>query len=627
VTLSALMAGACDANRTTIFRQTLLDEGHTLVTDAQQRIITNTDVGDYGLRHPGQLKPRRVVCLEPSPDVAQIFSDALSFAVKTGAPNGPSGQAGYATTTSLGQLVERLATIQLLRDELSYLCRAYANGSVSTTTYTLRLSRLDKKMVTLLMGEMAAGAFGRDLLTLASATQAAIKPTGSGPDISAAKGALDTASDDLKTKQEAYDAALNALAANPGDANLQSQLKVEQKAYEASLGTFNRKNAEFVRLTLQNASAGASSSAGVGLGGIGGGALSERAKIANEITRLQRNYLDEDDLGTMVAACISATDRLSAEETNATELDAALAKLNDEASGLKANLEVLTTEIAKKNAGIAENEKIKEDIEAREKELFDKNKALEAEQTEETPELKKDKAHRASLNSSIFSIARDLNRVFGRIIALREQARRPGSDEASSSALQKEIQTAENKQDELELKLRSLQDQLRVVDDRIERTENRNKLEIQANNDELERLRKRRTDVSESLKELRDSLPNHDRKLAETRAKHDANRAEYKRLSDKNDNKDASAFAGWCRANLKTINTMIHTQHMSQFRLRELEIKEETRQAGFRLCQAVMTQGEKADNDAKAYCSNFLASSSVQMNAAILEEQLPAPTR
>ena len=51
------------------------------------------------------------------------------------------------------------------------MCRSYANGAVSATTYTVRLSRLDKKMITMLAAEGIAGTLpgsGTTVLGIAS---------------------------------------------------------------------------------------------------------------------------------------------------------------------------------------------------------------------------------------------------------------------------------------------------------------------------------------------------------------------------------------------------------------------------------------------------------------------------
>ena len=148
---SAVLLCNC-ANLNSIYRTTDFDRGTSVVTDAKQRLIINRESkpDEYFV---GRRNPDRIVCAEPSPDVANSVSTALSLAIQSAGQTGNiGGSLGLSSTTAIAQLGERIATIQLLRDELADLCRSYANGAVSATSYTLRLSRLDDKMVTLLMG-------------------------------------------------------------------------------------------------------------------------------------------------------------------------------------------------------------------------------------------------------------------------------------------------------------------------------------------------------------------------------------------------------------------------------------------------------------------------------------------
>jgi hypothetical protein len=148
-----------------------------LVTTAAVRGVYSTPVATDGF---GRIEPSRVLCAEPSPDVASAISSGLGAALTAAAqePGGPegavSGSFASSRAQSIAQLGERLATMQLLRDGLYRACEAYANGAVTPATYTLIVSRIDDLMVTLLSTEIAGGAFGRELAALGgSATGAA----------------------------------------------------------------------------------------------------------------------------------------------------------------------------------------------------------------------------------------------------------------------------------------------------------------------------------------------------------------------------------------------------------------------------------------------------------------------
>ena len=152
-----------------------LSQNQSLAIDAQQRVVTNVVL-------PAGQERTRVVCAEPSPDVAAAIAKSLgaSLAAAVTPPAGGTavearGELARSYAQKLTQLGERTNTIQLLRDSLYRACEAYANGAISKTTYALLLSRYDSLAVTLAMGELAAGAFGRPLATAGVETTATTK--------------------------------------------------------------------------------------------------------------------------------------------------------------------------------------------------------------------------------------------------------------------------------------------------------------------------------------------------------------------------------------------------------------------------------------------------------------------
>lgn len=167
-TTAMVVLAACGS---TVNQVRVLDGGNTLVTSADLRVINRVKVTSDDAR--GRIKPEYVTCAEPSPDVAKAVAAAFELAGKAKAEGLPQGikpelalAISQSRAESVAQLGERLATIQLLRDGLYRACEAYANGAISETTYAVMLSRYDDTMVTMLMGEFAAGAFGRSLATL-----------------------------------------------------------------------------------------------------------------------------------------------------------------------------------------------------------------------------------------------------------------------------------------------------------------------------------------------------------------------------------------------------------------------------------------------------------------------------
>jgi len=160
------------------FEKASLNRGDepSFIMDAKQRVITNIDIVNKSVA--GQVLPKRIVCAEPSPDVASAFAEALQASIsKKDGEEETGATLSRSTAENVAALGERFATIQLLRDMAYRNCEAYANGSINATSYTISNSRLHKTIVTLLASEMMAGAFGRTLPTAAADAN-----TGSGED-------------------------------------------------------------------------------------------------------------------------------------------------------------------------------------------------------------------------------------------------------------------------------------------------------------------------------------------------------------------------------------------------------------------------------------------------------------
>lgn len=258
--------------------------GKVFDTDATVRLASYVDVspGGYDAR-TRSIRPNTIVCPEPSPDVAKAIQLALSASANMG--NGKSSEVGMAYAESLMQLGKRIATVQLLRDELSDLCRNYANGAISGATYTIRLSRLDKKMVTLLSSEAAAGALADSARALTGSSSLSKK--GNAAEIDAAQKAVKTASDALQLAVE--NAKKSATEANMG--------AVSQAA--TALNTANDQLAKAIAnngLALRaEGQAPASFASGVSM------------TINTEtIEEIQENFIRADDSSTIIDACLTS---------------------------------------------------------------------------------------------------------------------------------------------------------------------------------------------------------------------------------------------------------------------------------------------------------------------------------
>jgi hypothetical protein len=130
-----------------------------VATDSRVRVIAEKQIGVWSTT--GVVDPKTIVCTEPSPDVATTLANSLGLGVSVFGRGSASITAQQVE--GLVQLGERTAAIQLIRDKMYQTCLAYSNGAITGTTYSLVMNRLDDAIVTLSLGDSAAGAFGRKL--------------------------------------------------------------------------------------------------------------------------------------------------------------------------------------------------------------------------------------------------------------------------------------------------------------------------------------------------------------------------------------------------------------------------------------------------------------------------------
>lgn len=255
----------------------------SLLVDAQHRAILNVPLND-GDWSTGQVRPRRVFCAEASPDVAIAVNRAFGADVAVnvaGQGNGSLG-ADYSRNERVAQLAERLATIQLLRDGLYQACQAYANGAINSTTYAVLISGIDDTLVTTLMGEMAAGAFGRSGAALGTNL-----PTATAQ---ALQERLTQARDKYETASRALATARNGSPQPAEITRLEGEERRALQEYQAALNDV--------------AAAGSAAM----------GAIASRADqgVAHELNLMHANFLQSSDgMQSLMIACIMALDRTS----------------------------------------------------------------------------------------------------------------------------------------------------------------------------------------------------------------------------------------------------------------------------------------------------------------------------
>jgi hypothetical protein len=299
-------------------------------TDAKQRVVTASPVEGHA-RFFGYIAPKQIVCAEPSPDVAQAVSASLAASIEAAVKKlevGGEGSAALAlaTSDSIAQLGERLGTIQLLRDQAYRACEAYSNGAISSTTYTLMMSRLDRTMTTLLLGEMAAGAFGRRLASISGSASSSVFPR-----LDDLKKALD----EVENAKKEADAAkskkmdLEKQLADAEKAANESPTDENKKKVESLKGQVNDANGEVTAAELRRSSAERAlrerslSAVASGQALADAGQLSSQAVRASGTTLvdLQRQAFDVNELAAVLDACITATDRIELPEESRKRLE------------------------------------------------------------------------------------------------------------------------------------------------------------------------------------------------------------------------------------------------------------------------------------------------------------------
>ncbi|WP_198244067.1 hypothetical protein [methane-oxidizing endosymbiont of Gigantopelta aegis] len=286
------------------------DKNAFYATDSRLRLIVNSTPSIFSL--PGLVDPKRIVCTEPSPDVATVLANSFGFGINV------LGYGNAALTTAqaegLIQLGERTASIQLLRDKMYQSCLAYQNGAISGTTYSLIMTKLDDTIITLMLGEVAAGAFGRSLGGIGTEANAEASAAMSGLpgelkniDESGAKIAdknqkIDTLEDEVKALEDEVKA-------------LETTTPVEAGRIEAKKATLETKNTELAKTKaerdallqiIQSTAQTASKSVAKVNKLVTGGSIGQNpgALIAAELSRMQDNFISDASIDQVITSCL-----------------------------------------------------------------------------------------------------------------------------------------------------------------------------------------------------------------------------------------------------------------------------------------------------------------------------------
>ncbi|MGE0474225.1 MAG: hypothetical protein AB7P17_11385 [Nitrospirales bacterium] len=276
-----------------------------VVTEANAR-LGYVHQAEYDFKNH-RIKAQRVFCAEPSPDIAEAVQHAFGFGVRGEGvhPSGIKAGLGLSLTSAeaqaVAQLGERIATIQLLRDALYRACEAYANGAFSEITYAVLLSRYDDMMLSSLLGELAAGNFGRQLSFIGGTTIGTASTDGKVAqalnNVFDAKQAVNAASDEVQKRIAAVDAAKTA-----GDTDTLQSLQMNSEKAKSDL-TLAEEYLDNTLTTLVHVKAEAQSKGSEAL------QRTPSVEMGKLLKEMQRSYLYDINSDALKVACVTAMAR------------------------------------------------------------------------------------------------------------------------------------------------------------------------------------------------------------------------------------------------------------------------------------------------------------------------------
>jgi hypothetical protein len=283
-----------------------------------------------------------VICVEPSPDVATSIASSLGFGVSVLGQG--AGSISGSSVEGLVQLGERTIAVQALLKQGYQACLDYANGAITATTYSIRTSKLDDLLVTLVLGEIAGGEFGRSGATIGgkSDSSASASVVGTGiPEIdskererelqNAEKDVIES-ENKLQTQQEELDK--ERKKGTTGDALKPFEEAVSNARTELIVATAKRNAAlrKLVASGITSTTAGAETESVVGFGSL---SRSPTKEIAETIHQMQKEFILKDIDNVYISTCMaelgfSASDNINTNYEIINTLDKNISKsIND----------------------------------------------------------------------------------------------------------------------------------------------------------------------------------------------------------------------------------------------------------------------------------------------------------
>jgi hypothetical protein len=290
---------ACAVAPKAFWTQTKLTKHDMMATDSRLRVIAEAEQGMFSTT--GIVEPLRILCTEPSPDVATTLANSLGVGISVFGYG--AGSLSTQQVEGLVQLGERTAAIQLLRDKMYQTCLAYANGAITGTSYSLIMSRLDDAIVTLSLGDGAAGAFGRKLAGLGGEASASAEAVVSGLPAEISK--IEDQAAKLAAANKRVDDAAKALESHKGTqpaAGKEEEYKALTKKLEEDVATAKAQRDALLQLMQSSAKSASTAVGKISRIEVGGG-LSPRPDT-NTLREMQAEFLLTDVNRDFISACL-----------------------------------------------------------------------------------------------------------------------------------------------------------------------------------------------------------------------------------------------------------------------------------------------------------------------------------
>jgi hypothetical protein len=273
---------------------------------------------------------QRIICVEPSPDVA--IAVANSFGASISVLDRGAGTLSGSVAEGVAQLAERTVAIQALLKQGYQACLDFQNGAITRTSYSQRTAKLDDLLVTMVLGEVAGGGFGRKGAAIGGRATADVSALVSG--LSGTSNALQETRRQLNdaqlivAKKEQELASEKAKLANQKSDEEKKATEAKIKSLEAELNTEKAKLNVLINQLRITAEATTKTTAEItSVSGIGDISAKLDSGVASAINEMQARFLEKDVEHTFVSACLIEMGSSTASVTDSIPGDAQLKAL------------------------------------------------------------------------------------------------------------------------------------------------------------------------------------------------------------------------------------------------------------------------------------------------------------